>query len=162
MRGKKRHIKLTTTQREELEQGHRQGKKATFRERCHYLLLSSQGYDVQAIASIYSTSRQTVAAWFDRYEADGIDGLHTKKGQGAKPLLRVENKLEVEAVERLVEQHAQNLGPVLAELHDKYNKPMSKRTLQRFLKKSGTAGNASGAPPPAGRPRRSMTGSAGS
>jgi transposase len=160
MKGTKRYVKLTTEQQKELEHGHRHGKKAVFRERCHYLLLNGQGYEVQAIAKIYGTTRQTVTAWLDRYEAQGITGLHTKKGQGAKPLLRIENKAEVEAVEQLVERHSQNLQPVLAELHQRFNKPMSKRTLQRFLKKSGTAGNGSGAPPQAGRPRKNTTASA--
>lgn len=145
MQGTKRYIKLTTEQQKELAQGHKHGKKAVFRERCHYLLLSGQGYEVQEIAKIYDTSRQTVSAWYDRYEAQGITGLHTQQGQGPKPLLRIDSQADVKTVERLVEQHSQNLGPVLAELHEHFNKPMSKRTLQRFLKKLGTAGNDSDA-----------------
>lgn len=62
-----------------------------------------------------------------------------------KPLLRLENRVEVEAVESMVEKHAQNLRPVLLELEERFNKPMSKRTLQRFLKRLGIAGSASGA-----------------
>ena len=57
-------------------------------------------------------------------------------------LLRLENKVEVEAVENLVNEHAQNLRPVLLELEKRFNKPMSKRTLQRFLKRLGIVGNA--------------------
>lgn len=145
MKGKKRFLKLTTEQRLALEQGFKKGKRAVFRQRCHFLLLSDQGLGIQSIAEIYDVARQSVSAWLDRYEQQGIEGLHTRKGQGPKPLLRLENHLEVEAVESLVEKHAQNLKPVLVELEKRFNKPMSKRTLQRFLKKLDIAGNVSGA-----------------
>lgn len=145
MRGKKRFVKLTTEQRLALEQGFKKSKRAVFRQRCHFLLLSDQGIDIQSIAQIYDVARQSVAVWLDRFEQQGIEGLHTRKGQGMKPLLRLENKVEVEAVENLVNEHAQNLRPVLLELEKRFNKPMSKRTLQRFLKRLGIVGNASDA-----------------
>ena len=128
-----------------MEQGFKKGKKAVFRQRCHFLLLSDQGIDIQSIAQIYDVARQSVAVWLDRYEQQGIEGLHTRKGQGMKPLLRLENQVEVQAVESLVNEHAQNLRPVLLELEKRFNKPMSKRTLQRFLKRLGIVGNASDA-----------------
>lgn len=145
MKGRKRFVKLTTEQRAALEQGFKKGKKAVFRQRCHFLLLSDQGIDIQSIAQIYDVARQSVAVWLDRYEQQGIEGLHTRKGQGMKPLLRLENQVEVQAVESLVNEHAQNLRPVLLELEKRFNKPMSKRTLQRFLKRLGIVGNASDA-----------------
>lgn len=145
MKGKKRYVKLTTEQRSELEQGFKKGKKAIFRQRCHFLLLSDQGFEIQVIARMYDVARQSVSIWFDRYEQQGIEGLHTRKGQGMKPLLRLENQVEVQAVENLVNEHAQNLRPVLVELEKRFNKPMSKRTLQRFLKRLDIVGNASDA-----------------
>jgi len=145
VRGKKRFIKLSSEQRLALEQGFKKGKRAVFRQRCHFLLLSDQGLEIQSIAQIYDVARQSVAVWLDRYEQQGIEGLRTRKGQGMKPLLRLENRVEVEAVESMVEKHAQNLRPVLLELEERFNKPMSKRTLQRFLKRLGIAGSASGA-----------------
>jgi transposase len=148
MRGKKRYIKLTDKQRQELEAGFKNGKKATYRKRCHYILLSDQGYSMEAIAKMYNVTRQTVATWFDNYERLEIRGLHSQKGQGRPRILRIENKVESKAVEELVEAHAQNLRPILEKLEKRFGKSMSKRTLQRFLKKRITAGNASVEAPP--------------
>lgn len=141
MSGKKRFIKLTKTERESLEQGFKFGKRATFRQRCHYVLLSDQGYGVNQIAELYRVTRQLVGRWFDRYEQDGIDGLHTMKGQGEKPILRVENEEHVQLVKTLVGQHAQDLDPVVATLENRLGRPLSKRTVQRFLKKLAIPGN---------------------
>ena len=141
MKGKKRFVKLTDAQRKELESGHKSGKTATFRERCQIILLSDQGYTIDQIRPILSIGRNTVIRWFDRYESDGIDNLHTKKGQGAPPILRLDNQVESSLVDELIEQHAQNLNPMLTELEAELGKKMSKRTLQRFLKKKNIAGN---------------------
>ncbi len=137
-----RTIQLDEESRIALVKGFKTGKKAVFRNRCHFILLSDQGYSMEEIASIYSTNRQSVAVWYDRYEATGIDGLHTRKGQGEKPILEVSNSADVERVKRLVEQHAQDLDQVILHLEEETGKSMSKRTLQRFLKKLVSSGNA--------------------
>lgn len=135
MKGKKRFINLSTAHRKELELGQKSGKSATFRKRCHIILLSDQGYTIDEICPILSISRNTVIRWFDRYESAGIDNLHTKKGQGAPPILRLDNEVESSLVDKLIEQHAQNLSPILIELENQLGKKMGKKTLQRFLKK---------------------------
>lgn len=135
MRGKKRFIKLGDAEREELEFGRKKGKKSTFRQRCHYILLSDQGKTVIEIAEIYQVVRQSVTNWFDRYEREGISGLHTAKGKGRPAIVRIDNETEVTQIERLVGQSPQNLNPVLRAIEKKLGKKMSKKTLQRLLKK---------------------------
>jgi transposase len=142
MRGKKRFIKLTETQRQALQNGFEKGKKAVFRKRCHMILLSDQGFGIQQISALYQLSRMRVGHWFDRYEQGGIEALKTSTGQGRSPVLRIDNEADVNEVAHLVDQNAQNLKPALAELERK-GKPMSKRTLQRFLKKLDGVGNDS-------------------
>lgn len=143
MDGRTRLVKLSDAQRSALEKAHKTGKRAVFRQRCHFVLLSDQGYGVKEIAEIYRASRQLVGRWLDRYEADGIDGLHTRKGRGEKPILRVENTAQVERVKALVGEHAQDLKPALATLEAELGRSLSKRTLQRFLKRLVTPGNDS-------------------
>lgn len=143
MSGKKRLIKLTETDRKALEQGFKFGKRASFRQRCHYLLLSEQGYGVNEVAALYQVTRQLVGRWLDRYEHLGIEGLHTLRGQGEKPILRIENEEHVQIVKTLVGQHAQDLDPVVAALEERLGRSLSKRTVQRFLKKLATPGNDS-------------------
>lgn len=141
MHGKKRFIKLSPDQYSALELGHKNGKKATFRQRCHYILLSNQGKNLKTIADIYKTNRQTVANWFDRYETSGIEGLHTAKGKGRPSIIRIDNEAEVAKIEGWVENNAQNLNAVLAKIEDELGKDMHKRTLQRFLKKKSGFGS---------------------
>lgn len=145
MSRQKRYVKLTALERSALDKGFRKSKKPTFRQRCHYILLSDQGHDIQQIASFYQVSRQRVARWMDRYEAQGIDGLHTQTGQGLKPLLRTDNTEHVELVKQLVKEHPQDLKPVLAQLEQRLGIKLGTRTLQRFLKKLLTDGNVFGA-----------------
>jgi len=135
MKGKKRFIQLTAQERKELEQGHRTGKKATFRQRCHYILLSDQGLSIEQIVEIYQVSRQAVARWFDRFTAGGISALQTAKGKGRPSIIRIDNESEVTKIEELVAQNPQNLNPVLAKIEQQLGKKMSKVTLQRLLKK---------------------------
>jgi transposase len=135
MKGKKRFVKLTKEERIWLEQGRKTGKKATFRQRCHYILLSDQGKSVSEIADIYQVVRQSVTNWYNRFESVGISGLHTMKGTGRPPIVRIDNETEVTRIEKLVEENAQNLKPVLTAIKKEFGKTMSKRTLQRILKK---------------------------
>lgn len=144
MSAQKRFIKLSEEQRKELGQGFKTGSKSIFRQRCHYVLMSDQGYEIPQIAELYGVTRQLVARWFNRYEQQGISGLHTSKGRGEKPILRLDNTEHVQSVKTLVEEHAQDLNPVLAALEKRLGQPLSKRTLHRFLKKLDMPGNASG------------------
>lgn len=144
MSAHKRYIKLSEEQRKELEHGFKSGSKSIFRQRCHYVLMSDQGYEIPQIAELYRVTRQLVARWFNRYEEQGILGLHTGKGRGDKPILRLDNAEHVKSVTTLVEQHAQDLNPVLVALEKSLGQPLSKRTLHRFLKKLATPGSVSG------------------
>ncbi len=138
-KGEKRYIKLTKEEEEEeelkLEQGWKSGKKSTFRQRCHYILLSKQGKGVLEIADIYQVTRQTIARWFDRYEEAKIEGLHITKGQGQAPIVRLDNEAEISTIEDLIEESPQNIKPVLAKIEEQMGKKMSKRTLQSLLEK---------------------------
>ena len=141
MQGTKRFIKLTTEQEEALKLGWKTGKKATFRHRCHYILLSSQGKSILEISAFYGVTRQSISKWFTRYEQQGIEGLHTSKGQGCPPILRIDNTVEMNKVEELVEASPQNLKVVVAQLEKEFGKSLSVKTLQRILKKKSGLGN---------------------
>lgn len=141
MQGEKRFIKLTDQERDWLQKGRKSGKKATFRQRCHYILLSDQGHSIEQIGNIYQVGRQSITNWFNRYEVEGISGLHTGKGKGRPAIIKIENETEVERIETLVENSSQNLKPVLVAIEKEYGKKMSKRTLQRLLKKRAGRGS---------------------
>jgi len=143
MQGEKRFIKVTEKEYEWLMKGWKTGKKSAFRQRCHYIILSHQGKTIQEITEIYQVTRQTVSTWFGKYEIAGISGLHSNKKTGRPAIIRVDNETEVIEIEKLVENSSQNLKPVLTAIKKKFGKTLSKRTLQRLLKKKDGAGNVS-------------------
>ena len=105
--------------------------------------MSHQGKSLQEIAEIYQVTRQTVATWFNKYEIAGISGLHTASKSGRPSIIKITNETEVTEIEELVENSSQNLKPVLVAIKNKFGKELSKRTLQRLLKKKDGHGNVS-------------------
>lgn len=75
---KVRQIKLSEAEREALEQGYKRGQTASYRKRCHIILLKSDGRIAKDIAQITDTNIQSVYNWVNRYEAQGIQGLQTR------------------------------------------------------------------------------------
>ena len=136
MKGIKRFIKLKKSEKEALEKGWKTGKKATFRNRCHYILLSNQGLTINEIGAIYNKGYQAIARWLNRYEKKGINGLHTAKGKGRHPIIRIDNESDMKKIEEFVEDHPKNLKVVVAKIKKELGKEMSVKTLQRILKKN--------------------------
>lgn len=137
MSRKKRFVKaLTETEHLTLEQGFKYGPAVDFRQRCQTLLLSHKGYEVNQITDMLDVSAQTVYGTMKSWRADGIAGLIRKKGQGRKATLQADNARHVEATHKAVQKHAQNSKQILEALYAEVDiAPMSKRSLQRFLKK---------------------------
>ena len=115
--------------------GHKTGKKATFRLRCQMILLSDQGRKIDQIADILCCNRQSVVKWFNRYERLGIDGLHTAQGPGRPPIVRIDNRKQIDQIECIVEQHPQKLNLARAQIELALGRPISQRSLRRLLKK---------------------------
>lgn len=133
-------IELTDKQKQALEQGYQQGKTAVYRQRCHLILLKSQGYKAQDIANILDTNIQSVYNWVKRYKTHGIDGLQTKAGQGRKAILTHEHE---QIVKDCIAQERQRVKLIMTELEEQTGKQFSQRTLERFLKVLATPTNAS-------------------
>ena len=47
-------------------------------ERIRMILLSSKGYSVPQIADIFECDQASVRAWIERFEAEGVKGLHDR------------------------------------------------------------------------------------
>lgn len=143
MRGKKRFITLSDDERTELERGYKTGKKATFRQRCHMILLSDQGKQVKEIAEIFAVNYQVITRWFTRYEHSGIEAIHTAKGGGRPSILRIDNEQETQRIKAIVAEHPQQLKEALPIIKKEFGHEMSLMTLKRFLKKTVIATNGS-------------------
>lgn len=143
-RRKKFIEKLSDTELITLEEGHKYGKSADFRQRCQMLTLSNRGYEVKQIVDVLEVCPQTVYSILKAWQEQGIAGLIRRKGQGRTPNLQLDNARHVEAVKKAVENHSQSSNLILEELYASLDiKPMSKRNLRRFLKKVATVGSDS-------------------
>jgi transposase len=103
---KKKFIELTEVEKITLQEGEKNGKAPTFRQRCHCLRLSSEGYAVKELASIFRVSEISIYSWFKRWETGGIVGLRDKQGRGRKPILQAE---DLAVIKEKVQENAQRL-----------------------------------------------------
>jgi transposase len=149
-------IELNQQQREELENGYRNGNSHVFRLRCHMVLLKSEGRKSKEVAAILGSCEPSVNNWLWRYLNDGIKGLHNKSGQGRIPILQPTQ--DATAVRSSVTQHRQRISQARTELEDTLGKKFSEKTLRRFLKNLTADINASENVLPKRKSKKFMTG----
>ena len=123
---------LSEAARSELEQGYREGKTHSYRQRCQMMLLKSERRTSAEVAEILGCHEVSVNNWLQRYEAEGVEGLRTRAGRGRKPILDAEADLE--AVKTAVQAHRQQLKVARAELEEALGKNFSTKTLERYIK----------------------------
>jgi transposase len=136
--GKTKVIELTTAQREELENGYRNGQTHSFRQRCQMVLLKSEKRSSLEVIGILGSCEMTVNNWLKRYRNEGIAGLRTRAGRGRKAILQA---VDLEQVTAAVKQSRQKISVARAELKESLGKEFSQSSLKRFLKKTIAATN---------------------
>ena len=137
--GKIKVIELTKEHRLELENGYKNGKSHSFRQRCQIILLKSEKRTALEIKSILGCCEMVVNDWAKRYETEGIKGLQTRAGRGRKTILQA---VDVEQVKEAVKENRQRISLAKAELEESLGKEFSMSSLKRFLKKTTQAINA--------------------
>ena len=93
--------------------------------------LSSKGYAVKELASIFRVSEISIYSWIKRWEVGGIVGLRDKPGRGRKPILRAE---DLAVIKEKVQENAQRLKVARQKLKEELGREFSTKTLKRFLK----------------------------
>jgi transposase len=136
--GKTKVIELSKTQREELENGYRNGRTHSFRQRCQMVLLKSEERTSIEVVGILGSCEMTVNHWLVRYEKEGIEGLQTRPGRGRKAILQA---ADLEQVKEAVKQSRQRISVARAELEASLGKEFSHSSLKRYLKKTLAATN---------------------
>lgn len=132
--GKKLIPQLTEIQTKELEFNYRQSKSHALRQRCHIVLLKSQGHSSNYITSLsgYPKHQGTINNWVSRYKTLGINGLKNNPGQGRKAILNREaHELKVKEI---VKSERQRLSQAKFLIEKELDLKMSQKTLTRFLK----------------------------
>lgn len=125
---------LTEAERTALEKGFKFGKAHGFRQRCQMILLKEKKKSSREIAEQLGCCMVSVNHWVKRYQAEGIDGLHIKKGRGRPAILQTETDLQ--AVRAAVAANRQRLRVAQDALQAELGKGFSTMTLKRFLKKT--------------------------
>ena len=127
----KRFVSLTAEEIITLQEGKKNGSAHSFRQRCHCLLLSSEGYEVKDLAQVFNVSAITVYGCLNRWETGGIVGLKDLPGRGRKPILSAADFPQVKA---RVQANAQQLRLARVELKEDLEREFSEKTLRRYLK----------------------------
>lgn len=127
-----RYIELSKEEEQELAALYQRSPHVMERSRSHCLLLSHRGQDIKDLATIFGVNRLCITRWLDKWERGGISGILLQPGRGRKKKLA---GLEVKQIAAYVGQHNRNLNAVVALLKEKHAVAVSKKTLQRFLKR---------------------------
>ena len=125
-------VDLSDSERAALEQGSKHGKTHGFRQRCQMILLKACRKPSREIAAQLGCCMVVVNHWVKRYQAEGLEGLHVRKGRGRKMILSSEQDLPV--VRRVVQENRQRLRLAQERLQAELGKEFSTTTLKRFLK----------------------------
>jgi transposase len=124
---------LSEEQEEQLQRLRDTGRTKRIRHRAHAILLSHGGKQIQEIAEIFQVDRNTVSAWLDRWDAQGIEGLADRPHTGAPPKLsESEQKLALE----LLAESPQRIDWVLIQIQQQTGKTISPSTLKRLARRS--------------------------
>ena len=128
---RKKFIELAEFEKITLQEGKKNGKANAFRQRCHCLLLSAEGYAVKELALIFQVGEMCIYGWLKRWERSGIVGLRDKAGRGRRAILMAE---DLPQIKEKVQQNAQRLKIVREQLKEELGREFSTKTLKRFLK----------------------------
>ena len=90
---KNRYIKLTSSEQKLLAALKKEGMTERIQNRSQALLLSSKGFSVKELSTIFEVRRETILAWYNRWERDGLAGLSDASKSG-RP--RIFNETEEE------------------------------------------------------------------
>ena len=137
--GRTKVIQLSDAQRQELVDGHRNGKSHAFRQCCQMILLKSEKRTSREIGHLLGCHQITVHEWVKRYQAEGIEGLQMRPGRGRRAILSASTDLS--RVRAAVVRSRQRISLARTELEAELEKPFSTTTLKRFLKKTVAASN---------------------
>ena len=123
-------LQLTESEKQELSFGFRTGESHCFRMRCRAVLLKSEGLSSIRIGEQTEMTAQSVNGWVKRFESEGIKGLHTRPGQGRKPIIDCSDEA---AVRKAIEADRQSVKMAKESWQNATGKEASELTFRRFL-----------------------------
>jgi len=104
------------------------------RNRAKAILLSAQGKHATDLTEFFQVSHNTIYAWFDRWENEGIEGIADKPRSGAPSQL---SDSEKETVLKILKTHPHSPKLVLAEVSSRLDKTISEWVLRQIAIAAG-------------------------
>lgn len=126
-------INLSEEEKRKLTEIMKTGEKYRERMRAHSILLSNQGYNIDAIAEIYQVHRNSVSELITEWEENGYESLYDKAKSGRPPIL---NEAERELAKRIVEENPRSTKKAIVEIKKQTGKEVSHDTLKRIIKEA--------------------------
>jgi transposase len=123
---------LSKSQRTELENMHKKSNNHALRKRCQTILLKSDGRKSKDVGTLVGMNHISVNSWLSRYVMDGISGLFTKPGRGAKR--KIDLTKDRDEVLALAKKHRQKVELAKAEWEATSGKTLHRETFRHFLK----------------------------
>jgi transposase len=105
--------------------------KPRVRKRSYAILLSSEGYSIDKIASILEIGRDAVSRWLDSWEQLGLEGLNDRFRSGGPSKLTPEDK---QLLVELAQKNPRSISKIRITLFEKTGKSVSNSTIKRALK----------------------------
>jgi transposase len=98
--------------------------------RCRAVLLKSEGLSSARVGAQTGMTLRSVNGWVKRFETEGIKGLHTRPGQGRKPIMGSSDK---DAVRKAIESDRQSVRSAKEAWQKFSGKAAGELTFRRFL-----------------------------
>lgn len=121
---------LTESEKKELQLGFRNGESHCFRMRCRTILLKSEGLSSARVGEQTGMTAPSVNNWVKRFASEGTKGLHTRPGQGRKPIIGCSDE---ESVRKAIEADRQSVKMAKEAWQQATGKAASELTFRRFL-----------------------------
>ncbi len=117
-----------------------EGKSKQERRRSHALILSDGGMGIREIASSLDVSERSVYLWLNAWDERGLKSLLRKKGDGRRPLLKVDEHKAIIAEHMRQYPHQPKKAYKLT--LESTQIEVSYKTFYRFLKKHFDTGRS--------------------
>ncbi len=124
---------------ETLRAAWKDGPNSRVRQRAQAVYLAHRGYTRIALATLFEVGVDTISAWLDRWEREGLCGLYDELRAG-RP--RIYTPLEEAQLCVWLEEEPRQLHQAHAQLAQVTGKAASRQTVRRIVKKKPIVGSA--------------------
>ena len=129
---------LSQDEKATLEEAHKNHPSFRFRQRAKSILLSHKRYTIIQLSDLFTTRRETISSWLDRWSHNGIAGLSDSSRSGRLANYTVEEQAKFL---QYLEHNPHQTKVAIGMIEKETGKRAAIDTYKRILKKATTHGN---------------------